>query len=397
MCAHGTATARAAAGERYDGAMAERRDDADGAEAPAVQLSSDRYQLEKQLGTGGMATVYRAWDDHAKDWVAIKMLNPSLADRPKVRRRFEIEALALQKLDHRNIIKVLDTELEGDRPFIVMELAEGGCLIDWIREYGPLPPRMAVDAAIQVCKGVAVAHAQGIVHRDIKPHNILMNHRGVCKLTDFGIAQLDAEGFELTRSGVMMGTLGYVAPEQLDDASSVDEATDVYSIGATLFAVVTGTLPPNDLYMRDPWDPCFDGIEQPLLMVIVQATRRSRSQRVGAVSTLQNMLRRVLPQLPPDPPSTPSIAELAALRGFTDPSRSAPRRLLASLRTRVPVPSRNSAADTFVSPLPSPCRMQQPSTVPGAPERQARPSPPTRRGWASLFRNLTGACETTGA
>lgn len=325
--------------------------DGDRSGAALVQLPTDRYRIDGELGSGGTATVYWAWDTHAEEWVAVKVMNPALLDQKRLRRRFEIEAIALQKLDHRNIIKVLDSDFSHRQPYIVMELAEGGCLIDWIRQYGPLPPRMAVDAAIQVCKGVAVAHAQGIIHRDIKPHNILMNHRGVCKLTDFGIAQMDAEGLDLTRTGMVMGTLGYIAPEQRTDTSNVDERVDVYAIGATFYTMLTGRVA-ADLFFAEKDPSLLEGVPDPLHDIILRATAYNPDDRFADVSEMARVLHAIRGELPPTPTETPSLV----LR-YEEELEPPPR-----------PPAENTYSDIGATPAPAPHYSQDPTlSLPGEP------------------------------
>ena len=159
---------------------------------PALpDLPGDRYELVGVLGEGGMATVYSAIDTETAEWCAIKVLHPKFLGKQKVRSRFATEAQAMKRLRHRNVIHVFDVCTDNAHPYFAMELARGGCVVEWLATFGPMPPRMAVDVVIQVCKGLGAAHRQGVIHRDVKPHNILVNRRGVCKITDFGIARLD--------------------------------------------------------------------------------------------------------------------------------------------------------------------------------------------------------------
>lgn len=288
---------------------------------------SDRYQVVERLGEGGMAVVFRAADNVECRFCALKVLLPEYRDNATVRARFRAEAMAMIDLRHRNVIEVWDAQVDGPEPFFAMELAMGGSVVDWIREYGPMPPRMAVDVAIQVCKGLRAAHDRGIVHRDVKPHNILVDRRGVCKLTDFGIARHDGmEG--LTIDGRGMGTLGYIAPEQKGKATSVDARADIYSTGATLHTLLRGetTL---DLYLASEEPEMLYGIPEALHGPIIKATRYRPADRYPTISDFARELHEAKFRLPEDPPDTPPIvlgeatyAEDEIYRFVSDPRNS---------------------------------------------------------------------------
>ncbi len=254
-----------------------------------------------------MAVVYRAVDKETQEWCAIKLLLPKYIDKPKIRSRFATEAEAMMRLRHRNVIHVSDVNNKALQPFFAMEMARGGCVVDWLAAHGAMPPKMAVDIAIQVCKGLGAAHRQGVVHRDVKPHNILVNRRGVCKITDFGIAQIeDDDAASLTRTGSVMGTLGYIAPEQRANAKGVDERCDVYSVGATLFTMVTGRTT-MDLFFADQEPDMLEGVHEALKPVITMATRYRREERHQSMRELAKALYHIKADLPEDPPDTPSL------------------------------------------------------------------------------------------
>lgn len=269
-------------------------------------LPDARYQVAGKLGDGGMATVYRALDTQRNEWVAVKLLLPKFIGRTKIRQRFTNEAQAMQRLRHRNIIRVLDVNTSVLQPYFVMEMAEGGCVVEWLAEYGAMPPRMAVDIAIQVCKGLGAAHREGVVHRDVKPHNILVNRRGVCKITDFGIAQFDEDDASLTKTGSVMGTLGYIAPEQRASARDVDERADVYSIAATLYTMLTARTT-MDLFVAEQEPEIMEGIPDNLTRILVKATRYRREDRHKSMRALAKDLYHAKADLPEDPPTTPSL------------------------------------------------------------------------------------------
>ena len=186
-----------------------------------------------------MARVFRGWDARLKVWRAIKVLDPAYAHKRSLRQRFENEAATMAQMEHRNVVRVYDIGFDGPFGYMVMELAEGGCPVDWLGRYGPMPPKMAVNVVLQTCEGLSAAHEAGIIHRDIKPHNILVTRQGVCRVADFGIARADQLDAHMTKTGMVMGTLGFMAPEQRTDAKAVDERADIYAVGATLYNLLT--------------------------------------------------------------------------------------------------------------------------------------------------------------
>lgn len=200
------------------------------------------YRIEEELGRGGWATVYRGLDLRLDRPVAIKVLNPRYAVDPRRIERFRNEAKALARLRHDNIVLVHDyIETKDANHIIVMEYVEAGALIDRIRKHGALKEGQALHIFRDVVHAIGYAHENGVIHRDINPHNIMLSTRGGAKVTDFGIARM-LGGARLTQTGMVLGTLHYMAPEQLERAE-VNEQTDVYSMGATLYQMVTGRKP----------------------------------------------------------------------------------------------------------------------------------------------------------
>ena len=200
-------------------------------------LSSGRYRIERALGHGGMATVYLAHDEELGRLVAVKVLPQHLALDDDFRARFVREARLAGRLSHPNIVRVYDAgEAEG-RPFIVMEYVPGTSLA----EVGRLPVGRVVDVGVQACTGLQHAHDAGLVHRDVKPANLLVREDGVLKIADFGIARA-AESTRQTQAGTLLGTAAYLAPEQIagEDATP---ASDVYALGAVLYELLTGRPP----------------------------------------------------------------------------------------------------------------------------------------------------------
>ena len=206
-----------------------------------AQLLAARYRIERPLGQGGMATVYLAHDEDLDRPIALKILADNLAGDATFRDRFEREARLAARLSHPNVVRVFDVGESDGRPFIVMEYVEGDTLADELVRHGPLPPARAVELALQICSGLEAAHASGLVHRDVKPRNLLLRPDGVLKIADFGIARA-AESTRVTEIGTILGTAAYLAPEQAQGLEATP-AADLYSVGAVLYELLTGQVP----------------------------------------------------------------------------------------------------------------------------------------------------------
>src|SRR5437764_10631970 len=203
---------------------------------------SDRYELEELVGTGGMSSVFRAHDRLLDRKVALKILHQQYTDDDEYVERFRHEARAVAALSHPNIVTVIDRGEHGERQFIVFEYVEGENLRRWIERRGPAPVTTALELAIQVARGLSFAHQQGLVHRDVKPQNVLLNGDGQAKVTDFGIARSLDMKHGMTQTGTVLGTSDYIAPEQAQ-GQQVDEHTDVYSLGVVLYELLTNEVP----------------------------------------------------------------------------------------------------------------------------------------------------------
>ncbi len=222
-------------------------------------LISGRYELADRLGSGGMSSVYKATDRVLERTVAVKILAEHLSDDEKFVARFRREALAVAKLIHPNIVQVYDTGVDDGRHYIVMEYVEGRSGAQILQSRGPLGPEFAVEIGTQACAGLDYAHRQGIIHRDVKPGNLMViggpagrrNGAGgahdpptgemTVKLTDFGIARA-AEQTRLTQVGSVVGTAAYLAPEQARGEEATP-ASDVYALGVVIYQLLTGRLP----------------------------------------------------------------------------------------------------------------------------------------------------------
>jgi eukaryotic-like serine/threonine-protein kinase len=202
---------------------------------------SGRYRLKAKLGSGGMSTVYLAGDETLDRPVAVKVMHREMSEQPDQLERFRREARAVAKLSHPNVVAVIDAGEDGGHPYIVFEYIEGENLKQRIKRLGPLDPQEALAYAIEVARGLAVAHNRKLVHRDVKPQNVLIDAEGRAKVTDFGIArQLEQQG--VTDTGRVLGTTDYVAPEQAM-GHGVDPRSDIYSLGVVLYEMLTGDVP----------------------------------------------------------------------------------------------------------------------------------------------------------
>ena len=267
-------------------------------------LESGRYQLLEVIGTGGMATVYRAWDERLQVTRAVKILLPQLARNTTIRHRFETEARTMARLYHPNIVGVHDVGVDGERVYIVMELVAGGSLMDHVTANGPMPVKMATESLLALMHGLKTAHSKGVIHRDIKPHNVMVDHTGVLKVCDFGIAHVADENMSMTKTGSVMGTWGYMAPEQRTSARDVDARADLYSAAATWFTLMTNLLP-SDLFAVDLDESMFDGLPVEAQALMRHATRYKPDERFDDCDAMILEIEALLESLPADPEDYP--------------------------------------------------------------------------------------------
>ena len=206
---------------------------------PGIILE-ERYELQEMIGSGGMAVVYRALDNRLNRLVAVKIMRPELAKNDKFRVRFQTESRAIAKLSHPNIVGVYDVSHTDNIEYIVMELVEGITLKQYMNEHGPLDAATALSFSTQIAKALSHAHSKGIVHRDIKPQNILVVGEETIKVADFGIANLQSEVPDVENEAI--GSVHYISPEQAKGLP-VDERSDIYSLGIVMYEMLSGRLP----------------------------------------------------------------------------------------------------------------------------------------------------------
>src|SRR5215470_10957523 len=211
-----------------------------------IEVLGERYQLQNPIGRGGMATIYRGLDRRMDRVVAVKVLREVYSTDPKFVRRFQVEAKAASALQHPNIVQVFDYGQTNGNYYIVMELVEGTDLRRYLRSRGILDIDRAIIIAHDIALGLGAAHRRGIVHRDVKPQNVLVGRDASIKLTDFGIASVykDINAERLTTTGMTLGTVQYYAPEQAQ-GEIVTPAADVYALGIVMYEMLTGH-PPFD-------------------------------------------------------------------------------------------------------------------------------------------------------
>ncbi len=272
------------------------------------QCIDGRFELGTLIGEGSTAKVYAALHTETGLACTLKFLEARHLQSPAQLARFRGEAKVLARLKHPNILHCVHTGEANGIPYIATDFAEGGSLADRVARYGALTPRLALAATMDACAAVIAAHQKGILHRDIKPGNMLITN-GRIVLADFGLAQ--AEGHSLTMTGTTLGSLGFMAPEQLQDAKRVSPQADIYSLGASLFALLQGGIAQN-LCACDPWDPIYGEIAPEVVSVIARATRRRPDQRHANATELGMELGRARDTLGPDPidalPLHPQIA-----------------------------------------------------------------------------------------
>jgi serine/threonine-protein kinase len=331
------------------------------------QLFADRYRLERRLGVGGMATVQLAFDTRLERYVAVKLLAEHLAEDSAFVSRFRREALAAARLVHPNIVQVFDfgSEASSGRQFIVMEFVDGHSCAEILRDRGPLGPRDAVDILTQACRGLDYAHRNGVVHRDVKPGNLLRNTDGVVKLADFGIAKA-AEQSDITKVGSVLGTAAYLSPEQAR-GEPAGPASDLYALGVVAYQLMANRLPYEAASLTDlarlqesgdpePLDDLNRDVPPSLAEAVRHALARNPAHRYADAAEMEDALRDGLAGVAPpveDLESTRALPATEATRMITGTRQTgampAPRRRLQPIedeprRTPPPRPAPRRAA-----------------------------------------------------
>lgn len=251
-------------------------------------LIHERFQIDSLIARGGMAIVYKGTDLTLGRTVAIKILSEDLAQDPSFVARFRLEAQAAASLTHPNIVAVYDTGSDGDTHYIVMEYLEGRTLHQILNEDGTIPPVEVASIGAEVAQALSEAHEKGIVHRDVKPGNIMIGRGGTAKVMDFGIAKAATAG-NLTQVGSILGTVAYLSPEQAR-GEPVDGRSDIYSLGALLYQMLTGKLPlkgetyvemVHKLNSEDPTSPSLANPDVPagLDAVVMRALAKDPADR----------------------------------------------------------------------------------------------------------------------
>ena len=202
---------------------------------------ADRYEIIEELGRGGMGTVYRVLDKKINEEVALKLLKPEVAADVKTIDRFKNELKLARKITHKNVCRMHDLNEADGTPFITMEYVAGEDLKSFTRRAGKLSVEKAISLAKQVCEGLTEAHRLGVVHRDLKPQNIMIDREGNVHIMDFGIARM-VSASEMTEKGVIIGTPHYMSPEQVS-GETADHRADIYSLGVIIYEMVTGQAP----------------------------------------------------------------------------------------------------------------------------------------------------------
>ncbi|HEX3239124.1 MAG TPA: protein kinase [Solirubrobacterales bacterium] len=349
---------------------------------------SGRYETGDRLGSGGMSNVYKATDRILERTVAVKILAEHLSDDERFVARFRREALAVAKLIHPNIVQVYDTGVDDGRHYIVMEYVEGRSGAQILQRQGPVEPETAAEIGIQACAGLDYAHRRGIIHRDVKPGNLMIVGGPVgggemtVKLTDFGIARA-IEQTRITQVGSVVGTAAYLAPEQVRGEEATP-ATDVYALGVVLYQFLTGRLPYEgstlaELAVRQqnekPLPPSTynEEVPEPLGLSVLRALEGDPNRRYASADELSSGLRLGLEG---EDVTLPEGSEGTTATRVIGGDTAATRHL------------ERDTAPTEYRPADSPTRRPQPRVAPPVPVQPQRPAqrPKKRSGFSRFVR-----------
>ncbi|MEV6659022.1 Stk1 family PASTA domain-containing Ser/Thr kinase [Nocardia fluminea] len=279
-----------------------------------------RYRIDAPIARGGMSMVFRGTDTRLDRPVAIKVMDPKFAGDPQFLSRFEFEARAVAKLKHPSLVAVYDQGIDGEYPFLIMELVEGGTLRELLRERGPMPPHAVRAVAEPVLRAIGTAHDAGLVHRDVKPENVLISDAGEVKIADFGLVRAVAAA-NTTSASVILGTAAYLSPEQVTTGTA-DARSDVYSFGVLIFELLTGRVPftgDNSLsvaYQRVENDvpapsDFIGGVPPEFDALVAKATSRDPAQRFADANEMAATLQMIAMELNLPPYRVPAPRDSA--------------------------------------------------------------------------------------
>ena len=293
------------------------------------------YEITEEIGSGGMATVYRAYQPSMDRHVAVKVIRSSILHDPALRERFQREARLIARLEHPHLLPVYDFDSEHEPPYIVMRYLEGGTLKQ-VQQRGGIPRDELLYILQQLAGALDYAHRQGVVHRDLKPSNVMIDKEGNAFLTDFGIARATGGDKDLTGTGLMIGTPGYMAPEQARGDGQVDKAADIYSLGVMAFEILTGRQPYENesafevilAHLNGPIPRASEAapdVPKAVDAVLAKALAKDRAQRHATATLFVEELTRALKLKPSHAPAalqsmtqTISVDQLAAIQAQKD-------------------------------------------------------------------------------
>ncbi|WP_280382186.1 Stk1 family PASTA domain-containing Ser/Thr kinase [Nocardia wallacei] len=332
-----------------------------------------RYRIDAPIARGGMSMVFRGVDTRLDRPVAIKVMDPKFAGDPQFLSRFEFEARSVAKLKHPSLVAVYDQGIDGDYPFLIMELVEGGTLRELLRERGPMPPHAVYAVAEPVLQAIGVAHAAGLVHRDIKPENVLISDAGEVKIADFGLVRA-AAGSNMTSASVILGTAQYLSPEQVTDGNA-DARSDVYSFGVLIFEMLTGRTPfTGDTSLSIAYQRVEKDVPSPGRLIagvppefdelVAHATAREPAHRFADATAMAGELRHIASELQLPEYRVPAPKESA--------EHLSSRYRIGPTPAPAPPPGPADATTRFAAEQPGPQRTR----VMTATQPRAEPHPP---------------------